>query len=84
MESPKNESDKESENDSRAGNNENKKTGRRIQDAITSKNPSRKLNLDRRTARNERRANADPNYKGPSKRYNIDRRQNTKDRRDED
>lgn len=58
------------------------KFGRRIQDEIASKDPTRKLNLDRRVKNSERRLADDPNYKGPSRRYTIDRRVNLKDRRD--
>lgn len=54
---------------------------RRIQDGITSKNPTRKMNLDRRLKNHERRSNSDSDYKGPSRRYTIDRRQTNKDRR---
>ena len=57
--------------------------GRRLQDAITSKNPNRKLNLDRRVSPGDRRADTDPRYKGPARRINIDTR-NPKDRRDKD
>jgi len=64
-------------------NNEEEITGRRLQDAITSKNPNRKLNLDRRVKPGDRRADTDPHYKGPARRISIDSR-NTKDRRDKD
>lgn len=57
---------------------------RRLQDGITSKDPGRKLNLDRRTVNSERRAHDAPNYKGPARRYTIDRRLTTKDRRKSD
>lgn len=57
------------------------KFGRRIQDDIASKDPTRKLNLDRRVKNSDRRLADDPNYKGPSRRYTIDRRVNLKDRR---
>lgn len=60
---------------------ENKKTGRRLQDSITSKDPQRKLNLDRRVARSDRRLSTDNNYNGPARRYTIDRRLKSKDRR---
>jgi len=60
-----------------------KVTGRRLQDAITSKNPKRKLNLDRRAKFSDRRDNTDPHYKGPARRINIDTR-DTKDRRNDD
>jgi len=61
-----------------------KNEGRRIQDEIASKDPKRKLNLDRRVTNSERRLSDDSNYKGPSRRYTIDRRVNLKDRRDKD
>ena len=57
---------------------------RRIQDGISIKKSTRKMNLDRRCENSERRGNGDPNYKGPSRRYNIDRRLKTKDRRNAD
>lgn len=68
---------------------ENDTTGtvphRRIQDGITSKTPTRKMNLDRRGLNRERRSsNNDSDYKGPSRRYTIDRRVNIKDRRKSD
>lgn len=63
---------------------EKKNTGRRLQDGIISKDPHRKLNLDRRVKNSDRRVNTEPNYKSPSRRYNIDRRLNLKDRRDKD
>lgn len=62
-------------------NSEKKDTGRRIQDAILSKDPSRKLNLDRRSKNSDRRVDSDPNYNGPARRNTIDRRLNLKDRR---
>jgi hypothetical protein len=60
-----------------------KATGRRLQDAITSKNPNRKLNLDRRATFGDRRDNTDPHYKGPARRNTIDTR-DAKDRRNND
>lgn len=61
------------------------KHDRRLQDGITSKNPTRKLNLDRRLKGNERRTNYDDNFTGQPRRFTIDRRLNNKDRRkDED
>lgn len=58
---------------------------RRIQDSIESKDPTGKMDLDRRLKHNERRTNHDAEYKGPSRRLTIDRRENYKDRRkDED
>jgi len=53
---------------------------RRIQDGITSKNPTRKMNLDRR-CNSERRSIHDSDYDGRPRRYTIDRRMTTKDRR---
>jgi len=87
METPKKEHDKAAgksdiADGTSAESSEKKNTGRRLQDAIISKDPTRKLNLDRRTARNDRRANTDPNYKGPARRFTIDRRLTSKDRRD--
>jgi hypothetical protein len=57
---------------------------RRIQDGISIKKSTRKMNLDRRCENSERRGNGDPNYTGLSRRYNIDRRLNNKDRRNAD
>ncbi len=57
---------------------------RRVQDGITSKDPTRKLNLDRRAPNSERRVSDDSNYCGPVRRYTIDRRLKTKDRRKPD
>ena len=57
---------------------------RRIQDGISIKKSTRKMNLDRRCENSERRGNGDPNYKGPSRRYTIDRRLKNKDRRNAD
>ncbi len=54
---------------------------RRVQDGITSKSPTRKMNLDRRHPNSERRGDGNPNYNGPSRRYTIDRRLTAKDRR---
>lgn len=86
MDTPKVGSNKQAIDSVKAGDNseeknEEVKTGRRLQDGIVSKNPNRKLNLDRRLGNNERRFDSEPNYKGPSRRYTIDRRLNTKDRR---
>ena len=67
---------------------EKKGTGRKLLDAILSKNLNRKSNPDRRIAHSDRRsgrdrrANTDNNYKGPTSRFTIDRRLNSKDRRD--
>ena len=67
----------------------NKKgTGRRLLDAILSKNSNRKPNPDRRIAHNDRRSgsdrrnNTDHGYEGPTSRFTIDRRLNIKDRRE--
>ena len=65
-----------------AGNSQN--TGRRQEDAIIARGSKRKLNLDRRIKRNERRVDLDPNYKGKARRFTIDIRTNRKDRRDKD
>jgi len=70
--------------DTSVENSEKKETGRRLQDAIISKDPHRKMNLDRRTARSDRRVDSDPHYRGPSRRYTIDRRLKLKDRRSKD
>ena len=56
---------------------------RRLQDSITSKTPTRKMNLDRRV-QSDRRSRHNTDYKGPSRRYTIDRRLNIKDRRKKD
>ncbi len=53
---------------------------RRIQDSITSKNPTRKMNLDRR-CNSERRSSKDSDYDGLPRRYTIERRMTSKDRR---
>ena len=73
--------DSEKSSDNSEEKNEEIKMGRRLQDAIVSKDSNRKLNLDRRIVKSERRFNSDPKYKGPSRRYTIDRRLKTKDRR---
>ena len=57
---------------------------RRIQDDIKSKDPTGKMNLDRRYPNRERRSNVDSDYEGPPRRYTIDRRNTTKDRRKPD
>ena len=59
-------------------------TGRRLEDAISSMGLKRKLNLDRRVKRSERRVESDPNYKGKTRRFTLDTRSTNKDRRDED
>ena len=83
-ESNKPANDSEVADDVSVENSEKKNTGRRLQDDIISKDPHRKLNLDRRVKNSDRRVNTEPNYKCPSRRYNIDRRLNLKDRRDKD
>lgn len=89
METPKTDpansaNDSEMADDVTLDKGENKNTGRRLQDSITSKDPHMKLNLDRRVKNSDRRFDSDPNYKGPSRRYTIDRRLNLKDRRKKD
>ena len=79
----KNRSDKNTSTSETAPTSEEAHT-RRIQDSITSRDPTRKLNLDRRTINSERRVNNDPNYCGQTRRYTIDRRLHTKDRRKSD
>ena len=56
-------------------------TGRRLEDAITPTGLRRKLNLERRVKRSERRGESDPNYKGKTRRFTIDTRSTKKDRR---
>ena len=56
-------------------------TNQRLQDTVSASHPKRKLNLDRRVEKSERRVNSNPGYKGPVRRYTIDRRINLKDRR---
>ena len=58
-----------------------KGTNQRLQDTVSSSNLNRKLNLDRRAAKSDRRVNSNPSYKGPVRRYTIDRRLNLNDRR---
>jgi len=84
IEPNKSSNDSEIADDTSEGNNEKKGTGRRLLDALISKDPGRKFNVDRRTKGSERRGNADPNYKGPVRRNTIDRRLNLKDRREKD
>ena len=80
----------ESANDSKAAddvgseNSQKKATGRRLKDSIVSKDPLRKLNLDRRAENSDRRIANNPNYNGPARRNTIDRRLNLKDRREKD
>ena len=99
MKTPKTERNK-SANDSEITDNstveskEKKGTGRRLLDAILSKNSNRKLNPGRRIAYSDRRSgivrrsgsdrriNTDHGYDGPTSRFTIDRRLNLKDRRD--
>ena len=83
-ESNKSANDSEVADDVSVEDSEKKNTSRRLRDGILSKDPHRKLNLDRRIKNSERRVSTEPNYKSPSRRYNIDRRLNLKDRRDKD
>ena len=78
----KSSNDSETVDDMSVENSKKENTGRRLQDNIISKDPGRKLNLDRRVKNSERRADSDPNYNGPARRLTIDRRLNLKDRRD--
>lgn len=57
---------------------------RRIQDGIKSKDPTGKMNLDRRYENSERRCIKDSDHKGPPRRFTIDRRLVTRDRRKPD
>ncbi len=84
IESNKSSNDSEKAEDSSVDNSEKKDTGRRLQDALISKDPNRKFNVDRRTKGSERRVNTERSYKGPARRNTIDRRLNLKDRREED
>ena len=60
----------------------NTKLRRRLQDGIVSKNPTHKMNLDRRFKAKERRdLNFSDNYSGPARRFIIDRRLEIHDRR---
>jgi len=59
-------------------------TSRRLEDAISSRGLKRKLNLDRRVKRSERRGESDPNYRGKTRRFTIDTRSTKKDRRNKD
>jgi len=65
-----------------AGNSQN--TGRRLEDEIIATGSKRKLNLDRRIKRIDRRVDLDPTYKGKARRFTIDTRADRKDRRDRD
>lgn len=56
-------------------------SNQRLQDTVSISHPKRKLNLDRRVEKSERRINSNPGYKGPVRRYTIDRRLNLNDRR---
>lgn len=58
-----------------------KETNQRLQDTVNSNNLKRKLNLDRRAVKSERRVSSNSGYKGPVRRYTIDRRLNLNDRR---
>jgi len=88
MEKPKTNPDKfaievDTKDDAGAGRDNKKATGRRLQDAITSKNPNRKMKLDRRIKSDDRRDRQDPHYKGPARRNSIDTR-GSKERRDKE
>jgi len=74
----------EKADDTSSENSKKDGTGRRLEDAISSSGIKRKLNLDRRIKRRERRGESDPNYKGITRRFTIDTRANHKDRRDKD
>ena len=76
--------DSEIADDTSVDHSEKKGTGRRLQDGLVSKDPSRKFNVDRRTKGSDRRGNSDPSYNGPARRNTIDRRLNLKDRREKD
>jgi len=76
--------DRKKTNDISVEKNQKENANRRIQDAIISKDPRRKLNLDRRSANSDRRVDTDPHYNGPARRNTIDRRLNIKDRRKKD
>ena len=80
----KSSNDSETVDDKSVENSKKENTGRRLQDSIISKDPGRKLNLDRRVKNRERRADSDPNYNGPARRLTIDRRLNLKDRRNKE
>ena len=84
IEPNKSSNDSEIADDTSEENSEKKGTNRRLLDALISKSPSRKFNVDRRTKGSERRVNTDPSYKGPARRNTIDRRLNLKDRREKD
>ena len=60
------------------------KPRRRIQDGITSNDPTGKLDLDRRYKNSERRFKYSSVYKGRARRFTIDRRKTTRDRRKQD
>ena len=57
----KSSNDSETVDDMSVENSKKENTGRRLQDNIISKDPGRKLNLDRRVKNSERRADSDPN-----------------------
>ena len=82
--SSKSSNDSEAVKGDSVGNSEEKSAGRRLQDTVTLKDSSRKLNLDRRVLSVDRRVDTDPNYKGPARRYTVDSRVKLKDRRDKD
>ena len=60
------------------------KHDRRIQDGITSKNPTGKMDLDRRYKDSDRRCLYPSVFKGRAQRFTVDRRQATTDRRKKD
>ena len=55
--------------------------GRRLEDGSLRKDPTHKLNLDRRIHDGERRTWDDPKYRGPARRLTLDRRNRKNDRR---
>ena len=60
------------------------KHDRRIQDGITSKDPTGKMDLDRRYKDSDRRCMHPTVYNGKAQRFTVDRRQATRDRRKKD
>ena len=60
------------------------KHDRRIQDGITSKDPTGKMDLDRRYKDSDRRCMHPSVHKGRAQRFTVDRRQATRDRRKKD
>jgi len=83
---PKKSAEKASEdsvklNNTDVSNTARQETNQRLQDTVNSNNLKRKLNLDRRAVKSDRRVSSNPSYKGPVRRYTIDRRLNLNDRR---